>query len=142
VLLRGPSGSGKSTLALALVDAATRRGLFARLVADDRVVLRVRHDRLVARPHPRLAGLVEERFVGLVGVPFLEAAVIRLVVDLDAAPERLPEPGKVDLRGVTVPAMMLSPGRADPETILRRLRAGAGAPVAAPPRPCDNPGAC
>lgn len=37
VLIRGASGAGKSSLALALVDAAAARGLFARLVGDDRI---------------------------------------------------------------------------------------------------------
>ena len=36
VLIRGASGSGKSALALALMSEAGRRGLFARLVGDDR----------------------------------------------------------------------------------------------------------
>ncbi|QLP96335.1 MAG: hypothetical protein HZY79_01495 [Rhodoblastus sp.] len=40
VLLRGPSGSGKSAAALALIDLAGAHGLFARLVADDRVLRR------------------------------------------------------------------------------------------------------
>ena len=42
LLILGPSGAGKSALALALM------GLGARLVADDRVILRVEDGRLLA----------------------------------------------------------------------------------------------
>ena len=58
------------------------------------------------RPHPPLrpswpadrapspsaiAGLIELRGIGIVETPFLAAAVVRLVVDLADAPERMPE---------------------------------------------------
>jgi serine kinase of HPr protein (carbohydrate metabolism regulator) len=57
ILIQGPSGSGKSRLALALLQAAQGGSLrFARLVADDRVVLEACHGRLVARPPAELAG--------------------------------------------------------------------------------------
>ena len=132
VLLRGPSGSGKSALALALIETARVRGLFARLVADDRVVLWAVHGRLVARPHPGLAGLVEERGVGIVPVPHLPAVVVRLVVDLAFAPERLPERSEVVLEGVALPHCAVAAGRAPAaETVLRRL--GAAGVVAASP---------
>ncbi len=61
VLLRGPSGAGKSGLGLELIHLAQGRGLFARLIGDDRVALVRRHGRLVARPHPAIAGAIEER---------------------------------------------------------------------------------
>ena len=126
VLLRGPSGSGKSALALALIETARVRGLFARLVADDRVVLGAVHGRLVARPHPGLAGLVEERGVGIVPVPHLPAVVVRLVVDLAFAPERLPERSEVVLEGIALPLCTLPAGRTPAETVLRRLGTLAG----------------
>src|SRR5690606_10303186 len=51
VLIRGESGAGKSVLALQLMTAVQRGGLaFARLVADDRVLLEATHGRLLARP--------------------------------------------------------------------------------------------
>ncbi|MDB5649623.1 MAG: hprK, partial [Hyphomicrobiales bacterium] len=58
ILVRGRSGTGKSSLVMALLDAAARRNLFARLVADDRVCLHVAGDRLLATPHPAIAGLI------------------------------------------------------------------------------------
>ncbi len=82
VLVRGRPGSGKSDLVLRLID----RGF--QLVADDQVVL----DGLVARPPAALAGLVEVRGLGLMRMDFVPAATVRLLVDLDLAPARLPLP--------------------------------------------------
>lgn len=90
VLIRGAAGSGKSTLARLLLDRAARDGYFARLVSDDRVRLVGVNGRLVAETVPQIAGLIEVRGVGIIGVPHEPAAVIGLVVDMDAVPERLP----------------------------------------------------
>ncbi|MGV6871081.1 HPr kinase/phosphorylase [Pseudochelatococcus sp. B33] len=91
VLIRGRSGSGKSTLARQLLERAARAGRFASLVSDDRVILARCHGRLVARAVPAIAGLLEVRGAGIVGMPFLPAAVVELVVDADVKPDRLPE---------------------------------------------------
>jgi hypothetical protein len=129
VLLRGPSGVGKSAMALALVAAAERKGLFARLVADDRVVLTPVGDRLLMNPHWRIAGRIERRFAGIADVPHEWTAVARLVVDLlpdDApAPVRLPDPADllIHIQGVRLARLSL-PGRlaTAADTILHRLR--------------------
>ena len=92
VLIRGASGTGKSALADALVADAVARGGFARLVADDRTHLAAVNGRLLASAPPALAGLIERRGVGLVAIPHLACAVVRLVVDLVDAPDRLPAP--------------------------------------------------
>ena len=81
VLIRGVSGAGKSSLALALVEAAVARGMFARLVADDRVLLEVLNGRLLARPHPAIAGRVERRGQGIGLVDHEAAVVLRCVLD-------------------------------------------------------------
>ncbi|RAI27877.1 HPr kinase/phosphorylase, partial [Rhodoplanes serenus] len=93
VLIRGPSGAGKSILALRLVQAAeARAGALARLVADDRTMVEAVSGRLVVRPVPALAGLVEVRGLGLRRLPHEPAAVVGLVVDLaDPDAERLPQ---------------------------------------------------
>ena len=94
VLLRGASGAGKSSLCLALLDEADRAGLHARLVGDDRICLARHHGRIVARPHPALAGLIEIRGAGIRRLAHsAEAAVIRLVVDLVDERPRLPGDG-------------------------------------------------
>ncbi|MFD0936192.1 HPr kinase/phosphorylase, partial [Methylobacterium trifolii] len=88
VLIRGEAGAGKTSLALALIDCVTGTGRFAALVGDDRIRLE-RHDgRLVARPHPAVAGLAEIRGFGIAATDWLPAAVLRLVVDLVAAAPR------------------------------------------------------
>lgn len=91
VLIRGASGSGKSALAAALIRLATAEGRFARLVADDRVELRIRGGRLLAGPVPPLDGLLELRGIGIARMPTEPATVVRLVIDLGPDdPSRLP----------------------------------------------------
>ncbi len=114
VLIRGPAGSGKSRLVLALLQAA-QAGLlpFARLVADDRVLLEAADGRLLARPPAALAGLLEVRGLGIRRMPYEPVAVIGLVVDL-AAPdaERLPPPQsrRTELGGVMLPRLAVAGG--------------------------------
>ncbi|MBV8972755.1 MAG: aldolase [Sphingomonadaceae bacterium] len=103
VLLTGPSGSGKSDLALRLID----RG--AVLVADDRVVVARDAGRVLASPPPALAGLIEVRGLGIIAVPFAERVPVALILDLAAAPERLPPPATRDVAGVAVPVLAFAP---------------------------------
>ena len=112
VLIRGPSGSGKSALCLALLDRFFLESRHARLVGDDRVRLEAHHGRLVARPHPALAGLIEIRGLGPRRlVTHAPAAVVRLVVDLVGETERLPDDAAETalLLGVAVPRLALEP---------------------------------
>ncbi|MBL8589138.1 MAG: HPr kinase/phosphatase C-terminal domain-containing protein [Methylobacteriaceae bacterium] len=128
VLLRGPSGAGKSAVALALIEFGARRGLFARLVADDRVRLAAVGGRLVASPHPAIAGRIERRGQGIEATPHLSRAVIGLVVDIAADGPRLPEPAdrRATIAGVELDRMTVG---ADPlaaaAAILARLRTAA-----------------
>lgn len=110
VLIRGPSGSGKSSLGAALVERAAGQGLFARLVADDRVLIAARNGRLVASTPAAIAGLIERRGVGIVPAAHLADAVVRLVVDIELAPERMPEPDErtVTLEGVALPRLAVA----------------------------------
>lgn len=98
VLLVGPSGSGKSALALELMAFG------ARLVADDRVVLKRSGAQLVARPPEPLEGLIEARGLGLLRADWLAKAAVSLVVDLgQSEPMRLPPARRIDLMGVRLP---------------------------------------
>jgi serine kinase of HPr protein (carbohydrate metabolism regulator) len=89
VLIRGASGAGKSRLAQILLARPPAPCRFARLVADDRVRLGTAGGRVIARPPPALAGLLELRGWGIVALPWEPAAVVRLVIDLDPAVPRL-----------------------------------------------------
>ena len=114
VLVRGPPGSGKSALTLDLIDYAQRKGAFARLIGDDRLELIVRDGRLIARPHPAIAGAIEVRGLGILQAPYEAAGVIRLVVDLfDAAspPPRYPPEGslRAQICGVDLPRLWAEP---------------------------------
>jgi HPr kinase/phosphorylase len=116
VLIRGPSGAGKSTLARRVLDEAARRGVFALMVSDDRVLVDRISDRAVARAHPAIAGALEVRGVGLLSGPHESAVVLRLVVDCGAvALDRMPH--RDDLMavvaGVSLPRVVAGPEQAD-----------------------------
>ena len=131
ILIRGPSGAGKSRLALDLIAEARRRGLFGRLVGDDRIAIASRGGRLIARGHPTIAGQIESRGEGILDLNCEPAVVIRLVVDLGegAAPERLPAArAAASLHGIALPRLCLEgpgPGRGD-AVIEHLLRMGNG----------------
>jgi HPr kinase/phosphorylase len=125
VLLRGPPGSGKSDLALRLIDAG------AVLVADDQTELRRDGAGVVARAPAAIAGLIEVRGLGLVGVPTTAEAPVVLLVDLVAATavERLPEHRFEEVLGVALPVIALAPFEASAAVKLRLARrAFAGGP--------------
>lgn len=115
ILLRGPSGSGKSDLALRLIDQG------ARLVADDQTELERIGDTLEMRAPATIAGRIEVRGLGIIRVPALAAAPLRLVVDLVAPEtiERLPEPQFCALLEVSVPLLRLAPFAASAPAKLR-----------------------
>lgn len=121
VLIEGPPGSGKSSLALALMARAPR---LVRLVGDDRVVLAVAGGRLLARPHPRIAGLIECRGQGLLRVEHEPACVIGLVVRREDHPERLPEARpETEHLGVRHPLLRVSPAASATDAAARTLEA-------------------
>ena len=82
ILIRGRSGRGKSGLALALLDLAAERGLFGRLIGDDRVLLRACGDRILLSGAPKGLSLIERRGFGLERLAFEPTAVARFLVDL------------------------------------------------------------
>ncbi|MDX7950100.1 hypothetical protein P7D22_02775 [Lichenihabitans sp. Uapishka_5] len=90
VLIRGPSGSGKSGLALRLLDLAAERGRFARLVSDDRVLLRCCSGLVLASPHEAIVGLLERRTQPIARLPAEPCCVVRLVVELHTPANPLP----------------------------------------------------
>jgi serine kinase of HPr protein (carbohydrate metabolism regulator) len=124
VLIRGPAGAGKSRLLLALLQAAETGLLrFARLVGDDRVHLEPGHGRLLVRPAPSLAGLLEVRGVGIARLDHEAVAMVGLVVDLAADDaERLPATTETVVLGVRVPRLAVAAGSDPFPPVLAVLR--------------------
>ena len=102
VLICGASGSGKSTLALQLISAG------AMLVGDDYVELRAIDGALIAAPVASIAGLIEQRGVGLLRLPYLRACPIHLSVALGETVTRLPEHRTVSVQGCPVRQLALA----------------------------------
>lgn len=114
VLIRGPSGSGKSLLALDILTSPQAYGQpFARLIADDRVILTEAHGRLIASCPETIRDLIEVRGLGPVSVDSEKEGVVALIVDLAAsdADRVLPDPlPQCLLEGVSIPRAPLSNG--------------------------------
>ncbi|MBI1204233.1 MAG: serine kinase [Rhodopseudomonas sp.] len=125
VLIRGPSGAGKSRLCFDLIQAAAQGSIpFARLVADDRALLEACHGRLLVRPAPSLAGLIEVRGLGIRVSKFEPVGVVDLVVDLAAADAaRLPtqQSGIVELCGIRLARLPVAADADALPAILARL---------------------
>jgi HPr kinase/phosphorylase len=126
-LIRGPEGSGKSRLVWDLLQAAAQGALpFARLVADDRAYVEACAGRLLVRPAPALAGMIEIRGLGIRRLPYEPLAAVGLVVDLaaeDAA--RHPDPGTAQtaIGGVSLPRLAVAPGMPALRIVLAFLKA-------------------
>lgn len=123
VLLLGGSGAGKSDLALRLIDAG------ARLVADDRTDLVRRDGEVFASAPPSIAGAIEVRGLGIMSVPAVERAPVRLAIELVRPDqvERLPDARTRDYLGVTIPVVMLAPFEASSVAKVRLAARGIGA---------------
>jgi HPr kinase/phosphorylase len=127
VLIRGPSGAGKSRLAFDLIEAGRSGPLrFACLVGDDRVHVQAAGGRLLVRPAEALAGLIEVRGLGIIQMPYESSAVVDLVVDLSAEPERLPQSAerRVDIEGIRLPRLAVATAAEALPTVLTLLTCG------------------
>jgi serine kinase of HPr protein (carbohydrate metabolism regulator) len=127
VLLLGPPGSGKSDLVLRLLDQPGS-GISgnlrpAELVADDRVVVRIEAGRIVAAPPPRLAGRLEIRGLGIVGLRHCGEVALGLAVRLapSAEVERLPDAAqsRFTILGLTLPMIGVDPASASAPARIR-----------------------
>jgi HPr kinase/phosphorylase len=128
VLIRGPSGSGKSRLAWDLLLAVEQGALpFARLVIDDRALVEAHGGRLLVRPAPALAGIIEIYGLGIRQVPFEPVAAVGLVVDLAADnADRIPAAGAENtvISGVSLPRLAIAAGMAALPLVLASLKTG------------------
>ena len=125
LLIRGPSASGKSLLARDIIADADRRGRFAALVSDDRVVLEVCGGRLTAHQLPQIRDRIEFRGFGIVSVKSEASAVIRAVVDFvpHKAIERLPEEDQtsIEIMSLHLPLLQLPANRRVPLDMIEQL---------------------
>lgn len=102
VLIGGMSGTGKSDLALRLID----RG--AALISDDYTVIRRAEGQALASPPPNIRGMIEMRGIGIVALESVSEVPVALFVDLDRAPERMPDSDQRRIvAGVPVPLVAL-----------------------------------
>lgn len=124
ILIRGAARAGKSSLSFALMQLAEEKGLFCRLVGDDRILIERDGDRLIARGHPAIQGMIERRGEGIVRVPFEPAVVLSLAVDL-VPPDELPGPEaegrQAEICGVKLPRFALPIGRSSYDCALAVL---------------------
>jgi serine kinase of HPr protein (carbohydrate metabolism regulator) len=126
VLIRGPSGAGKSRLAFDLITAVAQGALpFARLVGDDRVYVEARNGRLLVRPAPQLAGLIEVRGLGIRRLAYEPVAAVGVIVDL-GEPERVripaPQAQKTVLESIEIPRLLVAAGENALPLVLAWLR--------------------
>ncbi|RWB01185.1 type IV secretion system DNA-binding domain-containing protein [Mesorhizobium sp.] len=110
VLITGPSGSGKTTLAFALIDHCRQRGLFSRLIGDDRLLAADHAGRLVCRVPAPIAGLAEVPGFGPRPLSFEPGGVIDLCVRLVPASEmdRFQEDASEPIAGCPLPRIDLA----------------------------------
>ena len=123
-IIRGASGAGKSDLALRCIAGAVSQlqPEPAGLVADDRIIVERHAEGLRVRAPDSLAGLIEVRGLGILRVPFVATADVRLIVDLVAPGDimRLPDPQPTaELLGVRLPLLRLAPFEASAPIKLR-----------------------
>ncbi len=113
LLILGPSGSGKSALALELI------ALGAGLVADDLVALEEGPEGCVAGPvRAGATQPIEARGLGILRLPAVEPAPVRLVIDLGR-----PEPARLPERRLWRGAPLLfRPARLSPAALLLALK--------------------
>jgi serine kinase of HPr protein (carbohydrate metabolism regulator) len=124
ILILGGSGSGKSALALDLIDQCAVRGVPAKLIGDDRIVLLLKDRQAYASPAPQLGGLIEVRGSGIHAIEHLAEAPLHLAVRLvhvsDAV--RMPPEDPVEAApGVFLPLLTLPQGQSAVRAILARL---------------------
>lgn len=105
ILFLGDSGAGKSDLSLRMITS-----FGAKLVADDRVDIKITDNKVIASAPDILKGLLEVRGIGIISLPLQDSVEVNLVVNLTTAQlERLPEKSFYEIAGVRLPQISLNP---------------------------------
>ena len=124
ILILGPSGAGKSALALDLIDQCQLRGIPAKLIGDDRIVLKGSSGHFFACPAPPLAGLIEVRGSGIHAIDHVPEALLHLSVLLVKEEDaiRMPPQEAVEiLPGVFLPQLKVPRGQPAIRAVFSRL---------------------
>jgi serine kinase of HPr protein (carbohydrate metabolism regulator) len=110
ILITGSSGAGKTTLALALIDHCRQRGLFSRLIGDDRLLAAGHAGRLICRVPATIRGLVEVPGFGPRSLAFEPSGVIDLHIRLVQHDQmvRFQEDSSEPIAGCPVPRIDLA----------------------------------
>ncbi len=105
VLILGKSGLGKSDLALRLISNKN-----AILVSDDRTDIIIKDNKLYASSPDVIKGMLEVRGIGIINLPYMVSAEIKLVVNLVdniTKIDRYPEGRFYEKYGIKVPMIDL-----------------------------------
>lgn len=119
VLFRGASGSGKSDLALRCLNTKLATGQTSNassqtptLIADDYVLISSQKGHVIVSAPETIRGQLEVRGLGLVRVPTVPSAELKLIVEL-CKPEdvpRLPSPWPTtNMLSIDIPTLRLAP---------------------------------
>ena len=103
--------------------------------SDVRSLFPTHHGRLLVRPAPALAGLIEIRGIGVCPLPFEPMGVVSLVVDLAASDAaRMPEPAAAttEINGILLPRLGVAPEHDAFATVMASLTTAVRPPVRAP----------
>lgn len=119
LLIMGGSGRGKSGLALRMM------ALGAGLVADDRVMLNLQRDRVIASAPKVIGGLIEARGLGLLHATPHPPVPVMAVLDLNTTEtERLPGQRTTRLLGQSVTLLHNADSAHFPAALMQYLKAG------------------
>lgn len=84
----GPSGSGKSSLAFDCLCEAKMMGLEARLISDDRLLVRADQTGIHGRTPDAIRGFIELRYAGIVQLPSVTEGPLHAVAILVPSDEK------------------------------------------------------
>lgn len=124
-LILGASGTGKSRTALELIETCPWHR--SALIADDVMLLKIKHGSLIASAPKAVQGLLEIRGFGPSPVKSLSSVELVGGFDLDSFARRLPEPAMRRVLGHNLPIWPFVAGEGAAHrirTMLRTILAG------------------
>ena len=109
ILICGKPGSGKTSLMLSLLEQAKAKNRFAAMVADDQSLIINASNRLIAYCPQANEGKLEVRGHGIVDTPYIQSAVISLVVEIVPHEniDRMPVENAKTLYGIQLPLIFV-----------------------------------